>query len=127
MRLIDADALKKALKSNCTMELCHDYKNAWCEACCPHNDFEDLIDEAPTIEEKSYAMGYQDGAEDGLQGIRTEGKWIYHRAQGEFLPYMECNNCHEEFLLNMLRPAEFRKVNRFCSYCGADMRGKQNA
>ena len=85
----------------------------------------DLVCNAPTVEERSYAMGYQDGAEDGLQGIRTEGKWIYHRAQGEFLPYMECDNCHEEFLLNMLRPAEFRKVNRFCSYCGADMRGNK--
>lgn len=113
MRMIDADALIKALEIT------------------QYNDIddlsrtEDLIDNAPTIEEKSYAMGYQDGLEDGLQGIRTEGKWIYHRAQGEFLPYMECDNCHEEFLLNMLRPAEFRKVNRFCSNCGADMRGNK--
>lgn len=57
--------------------------------------------------------------------FRAQGKWIYHRAQGVFLPYMECDNCHEEFLLNMLRPAEFRKVNRFCSNCGADMRGNK--
>ena len=47
--LISREALKKALKSNCTPELCPDYKNGWCEACCPHNDFEDLIDNAPTV------------------------------------------------------------------------------
>lgn len=50
MRLIDADTLKKALKSNCTPELCHDYNTAWCESCCLHNFFEDLIDDAPTVE-----------------------------------------------------------------------------
>ena len=49
VRLIDANALKKALKSNCKPELCHDYNTAWCESCCQTNDFEDLIDEAPTI------------------------------------------------------------------------------
>lgn len=52
MRTIDADALKEALKSNCKPELCHDYNTAWCESCCPHNDFEDLIDNAPTIAER---------------------------------------------------------------------------
>ena len=48
--LISREALKKALKSNCTPEICHDYGTNWCEACCPHNDFEDLIDNAPTVE-----------------------------------------------------------------------------
>lgn len=50
MRLIDADALKKALHSNC--ELCHDKNTNWCERCCPLNDFEDLIDNAPTVTAK---------------------------------------------------------------------------
>lgn len=52
MRLIDADAIIKALNSNCKPELCHDYKTAWCVACCPHNDFVDLLEEAPTVEER---------------------------------------------------------------------------
>lgn len=49
MRLIDADALLKALKANCDT-LCNDKNTNWCEHCCPKNDFEDLIDNAPTIE-----------------------------------------------------------------------------
>lgn len=124
MRAIDVDALKKDIDFQHICECCHNNGNT-CDIC-PVAEIEKKIEEAPTVEEKSYAMGYQDGAEDGLQGIRTEGKWIYHRAQGEFLPYMECDNCHEEFLLNMLRPAEFRKANRFCSNCGADKRGKNH-
>lgn len=47
--LISREALKEALKSNCKPELCHDYGTNWCEACCPHNDFEDLIDNAQTV------------------------------------------------------------------------------
>ena len=35
--------------------------------------FCNLINNAPTVEEKSYAMGYQDGLEDGLDGIRPQG------------------------------------------------------
>lgn len=122
MRLIDADALKTPIEDRIDNIPASEYDNGWNNAIYAVID---EIDNAPTVEEKSYAMGYQDGAEDGLQGIRTEGKWIYYRAQGVFLPYMECDNCHEEFLLNMLRPAEFRKVNRFCSNCGADMRGNK--
>lgn len=50
--LISREALKKALKSNCTPEMCHDYGTNWCEVCCHYNDFEDLIDNAPTVEER---------------------------------------------------------------------------
>ena len=49
--LISREALKKALKSNC--DLCHDKNTNWCEHCCPLNDFEDLIDNAPTVETKT--------------------------------------------------------------------------
>ena len=56
-RLIDADALLESLNANCE-DLCHDKNTNWCEYCCPHNDFEDLIDDAPTVEE------------------RPQGKWI---------------------------------------------------
>ena len=50
MRTIDAEALNKALRSNCKREICHDFDNPWCKFCCPHNDFEDLIENAPTVE-----------------------------------------------------------------------------
>ena len=45
--LIDRKALSKALKSGC--EICGDINTNWCERCCPHNDFEDLIDEAAIV------------------------------------------------------------------------------
>ena len=48
MRLIDANALKEALKSGC--ENCPDANTNWCEHCCKINDFEDLIDNAPTVD-----------------------------------------------------------------------------
>lgn len=48
--LISRESLKKALKSNCTPELCHDINTAWCDRCCRTHEFEDLIDEAPTVE-----------------------------------------------------------------------------
>lgn len=97
MRLIDADALKEALKSNCKPELCHDINTAWCEHCCRTNDFEDLIDEAPTVEEED----------------RPHGKWIYHKNwyREEECPWecSECGTCSDN---NM----------NFCGECGADMR-----
>ena len=65
VRLIDANALKVALKSNCKPELCHDINTAWCESCCRTNDFEDLIDNAPTIEYPFYQEAYQTGYEEG--------------------------------------------------------------
>ena len=57
--LISRSALKKALKSNCKPELCHDYGTNWCEACCHYNDFEDLIDNAPTVPQPDFKAGYK--------------------------------------------------------------------
>ena len=50
IRLIDANALKETLKSGC--ESCPDANTNWCEHCCKINDFEDLIDNAPTVTER---------------------------------------------------------------------------
>lgn len=59
MRTIDADALKRKFRNvnEGMFQLSRVYE---------------LIDNAP--EEKSYAMGYQDGLEDGLQDIRPQGE-----------------------------------------------------
>ena len=62
MRIIDADKLKEALRSNCKPELCHDINTAWCESCCRTNEFEDLIDNAPTVEARPQ---YGEWTEDG--------------------------------------------------------------
>lgn len=64
----------------------------------------ELIDTAPTVEERSYAMGYQDGLEDGLQDIRPEAKWIFSR----------CDNCGAY---------HNGKYRNYCPNCGAAMKG----
>lgn len=96
MRLIDADYLKQSLSSNCKPEICPDYQNAWCEACCPHNDFENLIDDAPTVEPK-------------------QGEWI---DQSENYGYAECPFCHE---LTTCNEDNIDELN-FCWKCGAKLR-----
>lgn len=102
-RLIDADELKKALKSNCKPELCHDINTAWCERCCRTNDFEDLIDEAPTVEEED----------------RPHGEWIKEDKPwggfGDRVLVNTCPFCKKSFVYHGNNP-------KFCSECGADMR-----
>ena len=112
--LISRDALKKALKSNCKPELCHDYNSAWCEACCPHNEFEDLIDEAPTVPLPDFKEGYKQAIFDGKTNFsRPEGKWgkTFDR-NGK--TYHKCNRCHVS--------SELTLFDNFCPFCGADMR-----
>ena len=69
-QLISREALRKALKSNC--DLCHDKNTNWCEHCCPLNDFEDLIDNAPTVSDR-YDEGYAQGYIDGSTGADWKG------------------------------------------------------
>ena len=96
--LISREALKKALKSNCKPELCHDYGTNWCGSCCRTNDFEDLIDNAPTVEE------------------RPQGEWICI-TKSTFPQYQpdeyKCSECSG--------PSSIEYY--FCPHCGADMRG----
>lgn len=74
IRLIDANALKEALKSGC--ENCSDANTNWCEHCCKINDFEDLIDYAPTVEigkctlesDKAFICGYEKGKSERPKG-----------------------------------------------------------
>ena len=100
--LISRSELKKALKSNCKPELCHDYNTAWCESCCRTNDFEDLIDNAPTVEEKPH------------------GEWVDEGqyAEGHSEHAYICKKCGYQIIENPNMIFE----NRFCKYCGADMR-----
>lgn len=47
MRLIDADDLKAQIQKQC--DICRDKDTSWCEHCCNVNDWEEYIDNAPTI------------------------------------------------------------------------------
>ena len=73
--LISRSALKKALKSNC--DVCNDKNTSWCEHCCPLNDFEDLIDNAPTVEpekakESEIIKAYTKGFDTGVETVKGD-------------------------------------------------------
>ena len=96
--LISREALKEALKSGC--ERCSDANTNWCEHCCKINDFEDLIDDAPTVEQEVYITG-----EDYNLYMRG-----YNQARKDFE-----------------RPRGMEEVigGNFCWNCGAYMKGKE--
>ena len=115
--LISRDALKSALKSNCKPEICHDYGTNWCEACCPHNDFEDLIDNAPTVDMNTeLSVAYLKGRRQGQSDVRPQGEWIRTGSLGNGNAHYECSNCHHGD-----EHAESQEVP-YCWFCGAKMK-----
>ena len=125
--LISREALKKALKSNC--DLCHDKNTNWCEHCCPLKDFEDLIDNAPTVditEEQAIDKLHKTGwlpMHDKEMTERPQGEWITRHKLNSFgqdVVCFECNKCGEyKVPLYHLLITEPLKV---CPNCGANMR-----
>ena len=81
-------------------------------------DIKNVIDNAQTVEEKSYAMGYQDGLEDGLDGIIPKGEWHHYQRTLNFNTFYitECPFCK----------LRVKEETNFCPNCGADMRGVKN-
>ena len=81
-----------------------------------------LEDYKRLLGEKSYAMGYQDGLEDGLNDIRPKGKWELHGKT------YYCSECGEEAIDLEPEPDVYSSsycLTDYCPYCGADMRGKE--
>ena len=114
VRLIDANALKEALRSNCKPELCHDINTAWCESCCRTNDFEDLIDNAPTVEYPFYQEAYQTGYEEGYNAK-------YERPQGDLIKAFELLKAHcknRECNKDCVFYRELRAGNDIEQFCG---------
>ena len=106
MRLIDADALKKAFK----VEELYWGKRIINE-----------IDNNPTVEfteEQAIDKLHETGwliRHDKEMTERPQGEWITH--QTGYLIWEECNQCH----------AQVGTVGmNFCPNCGADMRGDKN-
>lgn len=111
MRLGDLDALKQTFAE-------YGEKAKFTQGAC-----QQLIDNAQTIEEKSYAMGFQDGLEDGLQDIREQGDWIKVKEErmmvdmsGEIVTRYKCSECGRMITILPSRLAEYP----FC-HCGAAM------
>jgi len=112
MRLIDADAvLEKAEKER-------EYLKARGLLGAEHiltKYVRNLVDDAPSVKERSYEMGYQDGCEDGLQGIRPKSEWI--KMSDRYGVYFACKKCGYD---------RERAITNFCPNCGADMRGRED-
>lgn len=139
-RLIDADRLKKALKGNCKPELCHDYNTAWCEHCCRTNDFEDLIDNAPTVEPQMteleehfyHRCGFLQGMEYGKEIVRPQDKWslVEHKKNIDLVcpccGYHRCNLAYGFSIEEVREQIKEDKSNDyllpdFCERCGAKL------
>ena len=75
-----------------------------------------LKDYKRLLGEKSYAMGYQDGLEDGLQDIREQGEWLKSEV-GLF----KCSICGRHICTNISNDNPYIDYP-FC-HCGAEMKG----
>ena len=129
--LISREALKKALKSGC--DICHDKNTNWCEHCCPLNDFEDLIDNAPSVDttcphcDSGYAQGYSDGYLKGKEE-RPQGEWIA-REDFDFLDENKVRHnhfmCEKCGFIHDFIDGHTSQYN-FCPQCGADLKEGSN-
>lgn len=52
---------------------------------------------------------------------RPSGRWIHHKADGCFLPQMECSVCGASDILEGITPQRFREFYVYCWNCGAKM------
>ena len=65
-----------------------------------------------------YHRGYQDGSEDGLNGIRPQGKWIITDCERDIL-----HPNGKKYTCPVCRRDNSYGKPPFCMWCGADMRG----
>lgn len=124
--LISRSKLKKALKSNCDT-LCNDKNTNWCEHCCPLNDFEDLIDNAPTVDINKLILivAKRSGKREMmLNALRPQGTWDYEQVA----LYGVCSNCGVAVTSNLADMFLYEEIGKcpyninFCPNCGAYMR-----
>ena len=102
MRLIDADYLKRMFDVACGTN-----REVFNIADSVYNFAIKTIDDAPTVCNDNYAMGYQDGVKKVLSE-RPQGEWIVDEFGRKI-----CGKCQFPF-------AEFQS-NNYCSLCGAKM------
>ena len=76
------------------------------------------------LKEPSYAMGYQDGLEDGLDDIRPHGQWIGQNKDCRgYCDSFKCSECGA-----MIYPNCVQKECDYpsCPFCLADMEEDEN-
>lgn len=99
MRLIDADALMKAMYHRAFET---DGDTMWQSGCwVRYRAIEQTVKEQPTIEP-----------------MRKRGMWIIRKAPKGYVDYMSCPNCYTEFV----RDDEYY----FCPNCGSYNGGEKN-
>ena len=128
VRLIDANALKEALRSNCKPELCHDINTAWCESCCRTNDFEDLLDNAPTVPQDCSACKRYDTPYFEVKFDKEQMQELVDKAKAEVLANIERPKGEWQITKAGFAKCPYCRCEReipenFCGYCGADMKG----
>ena len=118
MRPIDADTLMPSfIKKACTMKDRHGVKLGE-EWLLNYNDIKDVIDNAPTIsvytfkEVEEIRQATIEQVRISCKNERPQGEWIADEFGRKI-----CGKCQFPF-------AEFQS-GKYCSLCGADMRGKE--
>lgn len=116
MRTIDADALMPLFIENANLMKDRHGVKLGEEWLLNYNDIKDVIDNAPTVCNDNYAMGYQDGVKKVLSE-RPTGRWIDTGVVDELGHVaFECSVCHKSD-----EREETEKNVPFCKYCGAGM------
>ena len=120
--LISREALRKALKSDC--DICNSKNTNWCEHRCPLNDFEDLIDNAPTVDISGsgffpYRTAFFNGVRAGRATARTQGEWI---------PVSERLPDNRDWCLGLFKEpdTDFIGIPYVCDYVGEVTKGTTN-
>lgn len=118
-----ADELNKQVLNQAN--LCNAREMAECQECAREHEqlAEWLKDYKRLLGEKSYAMGFQDGVEDGLQGLRPEGEWVYGEDEcgqdGWFCS--ECGFFVPWYYEYYEKDIDFIREYKACPHCLAEM------
>ena len=106
VRLIDANALKKAIT-----ETTYNFEQIPIRV----DKVQEIIDNAPTVnlEKQSFIDGFKEGCE--------HGKKCYERPQGEWVEQRDSLGCLQLYCNQCGAKAQVGFVS-FCGKCGADMR-----
>lgn len=85
------------------------------------------IDNAPTINDKAYAIGYaagsREGYKKGIEDARPKGIWLESKKAAFGLDCFICTNCHTE--IKDMPTAMRTPIYNFCPNCGAKMKRRQ--